>query len=120
MNLHRAIHRCHLADLSALDEDSIQSVEKTLRDRKLSALWITHSDEQEKRVAVRTIHLGPREGGGSIHSRNTSVNADVDGDASSVSGDGNVLRKKRSNMKRTRSHEQSNKPRNQDTRLGSE
>lgn len=87
-------------------------MEKTLRDRKLSALWITHSDEQEKRVAIRTIHLGPREGGGSIHSRNASVNTDIDGaDAASISSDMGVLRKKRSNMKRTRSQEQSNKPR---------
>jgi len=86
-------------------------VEKGLRDRKLSALWITHSEEQEKRVAVRTIHLGPREGGGNIHSRNTSINTDIDGDAASVSGDSNVLRKKRGTMKRTRSHDQGNKPR---------
>ena len=84
-------------------------VEKTLRERKLSALWITHSDEQERRVAVRTIHLGPREGGGSIHSRNTSANVDLDGDTGSVSGD-SVLRKKRS-VKRVRSQEQSVKQR---------
>jgi ABC-type iron transport system FetAB ATPase subunit len=99
-------------DGSALDEEALLQVEKTLRDRKLSALWITHSDEQERRVAVRTIHLGPREGGGNIHSRNTSMNADLDtiGDAESISGDSlGVLRKKRSGMRRTRSREQSNK-----------
>jgi hypothetical protein len=75
----------------------------------LSALWITHSDEQERRVAARTIHLGPREGGGIIHSRNTSTNIDPDGDTASVSGD-SVLRKKRS-VKRVRSQEQSTKQR---------
>jgi hypothetical protein len=97
---------------SALDEEAVIQVEKTLQDRKLSALWITHSDEQERRVATRTIHLGPREGGGSINSRNTSVNADIDSnaDAESISGDSlGVLRKKRSAMRRTRSREQANK-----------
>jgi hypothetical protein len=93
----------------ALDEDAILLVEKTLRDRKLSALWITHSEEQERRVAVRTIHLGPHEGGGNIHSRNASTNnAEIDGDTgSSVSGDSGlgVLRKKRSAVRSTeRSH----------------
>ena len=89
-------------DYRALDEDAVLLVEKTLRDRKLAALWITHSDEQERRVAVRTIHLGPRERGGNIHSRNTSVNADVDGDSGSLSGESSlgVLRKKRSGVKR--------------------
>ena len=98
---------------SALDEEGIMLVEKTLRERKLSALWITHSDEQERRVAIRTIHLGPREGGGSIHSRNTSMNMEPDGDTGSVSGDSSmgVLRKKRSGVKRVRSHEQSIKQR---------
>ena len=77
-------------------------MEKTLRNRKLAALWITHSDEQERRVAVRTIHLGPREGGGSIESRNTNVNADNDGDTGSASGDSSpgVIRKKRSVVRR--------------------
>lgn len=89
-------------DYRALDEDAVLLVEKTLRDRKLAALWITHSDEQERRVAVRTIHLGPREGGGNIHSRNTSVNTDVDGDSGSLSGESSlgVLRKKPSGVKR--------------------
>ena len=98
---------------SALDEEGILSVEKTLRERKLSALWITHSDEQERRVAIRTINLGPREGGGNIHSRNTSTNMEPDGDTGSVSGDSSmgVLRKKRSGVKRVRSHEQSIKQR---------
>jgi ABC-type iron transport system FetAB ATPase subunit len=105
-------HSNIITDCRALDETAILEVEKTLRDRKLAALWITHSDEQEKRVAVRTIHLGPREGGGSIHSRNTSVNLDGDGDNASVlSGDSNAgLRKKRTGMRRTRSREQSNFP----------
>ena len=104
MNLHRAPSPFG-TDCRALDEDAVLLVEKTLRDRKLAALWITHSDEQERRVAVRTIHLGPREGGGNIHSRNTSVNTDVDGDSGSVSGDSSldVLRKKRSAVKRVQS-----------------
>jgi len=93
---------------SALDEEAILLVEKTLRDRKLSALWITHSEEQEKRVAARTILLGPREGGGIVHSRNTSGNFELDGDADSISSD-SVIRKKRSGVKRTRSREHSNK-----------
>ena len=95
----------------ALDEDAVLLVEKTLRDRKLAALWVTHSDEQERRIAARTIHLGPREGGGSIHSRNTSVNADIDRDTESLSGDSSlgVLRKKRSGVKRMRSQSNTNK-----------
>ena len=98
---------------SALDEEGILLVEKTIRERKLSALWITHSDEQERRVATRTIHLGPHEGGGSIHSRNTSMNMDIDGDTGSVSGDSSmgVLRKKKSGLKRTRTQEQGVKQR---------
>jgi hypothetical protein len=59
-------------------------------------------------VAVKTISLGPREGGGIVHGRNSSVNTDVDVDGDSISGD-SVIRKKRSGMKRTRSREQSNK-----------
>jgi hypothetical protein len=89
-------------------------VEKTLKDRKLAALWVTHSDEQERRVAVRTIHLGPREGGGNIHSRNASVNTEIDGaDTASISGDksSGALRKKRSGVKRTRSTSESSKQR---------
>jgi len=74
----------------------------------LAALWITHSDEQESRVASRTILLGPHEGGGSVHSRNTSVNADIDADSiDSTSGPG--PRKKRGSMRRTRSQDQSNR-----------
>ncbi len=95
----------------ALDEDAVLLVEKTLRDRKLAALWVTHSDEQERRVAVRTIYLGPREGGGNIHSRNTSVNTDIDRDTESISGDSGfgVLRKKRSGSRRLRSQSNTNK-----------
>jgi hypothetical protein len=86
-------------------------VEKTLRERKLSALWITHSDEQEKRVAVRTIHLGPREGGGSIQTHSTPAPNEGDGDTGSASGDSSLgtLRKKRSSVRRTRSQEQTGK-----------
>lgn len=87
-------------------------MEKTLRDRKLAILWVTHSDEQERRVAVRTIHLGPREGGGNIVSRNTGVSsAEIDGadTASTMSGDSalGALRKKKSGVRRTRSESQS-------------
>ena len=98
-------------DCRALDEDAVLLVEKTIRDRRLAALWITHSDEQERRVAVRTIHLGPRERGGNIHSRNTSVNTDVDGDTGSVSGDSSqgVLRKTRSAVKRMQGQSNTNK-----------
>jgi hypothetical protein len=93
----------------ALDEVGVQAVEKTLRDRKLAALWVTHSDEQERRVATRTIHLGPREGGGSIHARNTSVNVgDGDAGAETASVD-STLRKKRSGVRRTRTDSQTNK-----------
>lgn len=63
---------------------------------------------------MRTIHLGPREGGGNIHSRNTSVNAaEIDGDTASISGDSSlgVVRKKGSGVKRTRSQSQSSKQR---------
>jgi len=82
-----------------------QAVEKTLRDRKLAAVWITHSDEQERRVASRTIHFGSRDGGATIHSRNTSVNI-VDGDnsgADTASIESSGLRKKRSGVRRQRS-----------------
>jgi hypothetical protein len=79
-----------------------------LKDRRLAALWITHSDEQEQRVASRTILLGPREGGGTVHSRNTSVNPDVDAD-NLDSGIEPGLRKKRSSVRRTRSQDQSNR-----------
>ena len=90
-----------------MDEESVQLVETTLRERKLSALWITHSDEQERRVATRTIHLGPREGGGNIHPRYPNVNVDLDGDAGSISGDSATgLRKKRSGVKQAKSQEQ--------------
>jgi hypothetical protein len=91
---------------SALDEDSVLLVEKTLRDRKLAALWVTHSDEQERRVAVRTIQLGPREGGGTIHSRNTSVNTEIEEDTDIVPGDSNISgsRKKRGVIKRAQTY----------------
>ena len=95
---------------SALDEEAVLLVEKTFQDRKLALLWVTHSDEQERRVAVRTIHLGPREGGGRVHSRNVSLNIENDGDNASISGDSSlgILRKKKSAVKRTQSAPQSN------------
>lgn len=88
----------------ALDEDAILLVEKTIRDRKLAVLWITHSEEQERRVAVRTIQLGPREGGGTIHSRNTSVNTEIEADTDIVSGDSSV-RKKRAGVRRVQTYD---------------
>jgi ABC-type iron transport system FetAB ATPase subunit len=100
-----ALSMCGLIS-RALDEEAIQLVEKGLRERRLAALWITHSDEQDRRVATRTIFLGPREGGGSVHSRNASANPDPDAD--SVDS-GLSLRKKRSGVRRTRSQDQSNK-----------
>jgi len=85
------------------------AVEKTLRERRLSAIWITHSDEQERRIATRTIHLGPREGGGSIQSRNIPFVTDIDGDRGSIaSGDSNIavgVRKKRSGVRRAKTTE---------------
>jgi hypothetical protein len=63
----------------ALDQEGVWLVGKAPRERKLSTLRIPRSDEQERRVAVRTINLGPREGGVSIHSSNTSMNMDLDG-----------------------------------------
>jgi ABC-type iron transport system FetAB ATPase subunit len=91
----------------ALDEEAVLLVEKILRQRRFAALWITHSEEQERRVATRTIHLGPGEGGGSIKLTNEiGVNAEGDEDASNTTVDSvAVLRKKKSAVKKSRASE---------------
>jgi hypothetical protein len=105
LRIHPSLYPRRAEWYRALDEEAVLLVEKTFRDRKLALLWVTHSDEQERRVAVRTIHLGPREGGGKVHSRHISVNTENDGDTASMSGDSSLgsLRKK----KRTQSAPQS-------------
>ena len=88
-NLLQAYTKLRIVKYWALDQEGVQLVGKTPRERKLSTLRIAHSDEQERRVAVRTIHLGPREGG-SIHSFTTTMNMDLTGNTSCVSGDSSM------------------------------
>jgi hypothetical protein len=80
-------------------------VEGTLRERRLSALWITHSDEQERRIAVRTIVLGPQENGGTIRVRERAGHEGQE----EGNGDSTWLRKKKGTQRRPRSQDQGGK-----------
>ncbi|KAL1925053.1 uncharacterized protein VTP21DRAFT_4707 [Calcarisporiella thermophila] len=42
---------------SALDPESAELVERTLIKRRMTCIWVTHSPEQEKRVAKKTLSL---------------------------------------------------------------